>query len=457
MTSHRPNVVFVFADQMRAAATGYAGDPNVRTPTLDKLAGESLNFTTAVSGCPVCTPARASLITGQYPHRHGILVNDIHLPPQPHAFGHAFRDAGYDTGYIGKWHLHGHGRSSYIPPEYHQGFDFWHVRECNHKYWDSFYFTNEPTKQWWPGYDAQAQTREAQQYIHDHADRDDPFALVLSWGPPHSPFHTAPQQYRDLYDPAAIELPPNVPEEIEGEARRALAGYYAHINALDDCLAELLGTLEQTGIAGNTIFVFWSDHGDMVGSHHAWNKQRPWDESIRVPLLIRYPNQLGHTGRAIDTPINTPDLLPTLLGLCEIDAPHAPHAYDGRNYAPYLRGEAPAPTDAALIASYAPFGQWHRANGGREFRGVRTRRYTYARSLVDGPWLLYDNDRDPYQLNNLIDDADHAALRDELEALMWTLLNEFDDTFEHGDHYIERFIRSRGYEVNETGTVPYTK
>ena len=449
MSQRKPNLVFVFADQWRLEATGYAGNPDVRTPNLDALAGESVNFTTAVSGCPVCTPARGSLITGQYPLTHGVFVNDVHLERGPISFADTFNRAGYDTGYIGKWHLDGRGRSSYIGPEDRQGFEFWHVRECNHDYWDSFFYADEPVKRYWPGYDAQAQTADAQQYIRDHARSDRPFALVLSWGPPHSPYHTAPQRYRQMYDPAALTLRENVPTDIEEQAREDLAGYYAHCTALDQCLGDLLQTLDETDLAEDTVFVFWSDHGDMVGSRGAYNKQQPWDESIMVPLLIRHPRQFGRSGRIIDTPVNTPDLLPTLAGLCGIDVPETA---EGHDYAPCLRGQAEAPADAALIACYVPFGQWTRDKGGREFRGVRTTRYTYARSL-EGPWLLYDNEKDPCQLRNLIDDPEHRELQAELEGKTRELLARTGDAFEHAEAIIDRW----GYEVDGKLTVPYVE
>ena len=111
----KPNVVFVFADQMRAQATGYAGDPNVRTPYLDRLAGQSLNLTNAVASAPVCTPYRACLLSGQYPLTHGFFLNDLCLPDNGHSLGQELRRGGYDTGRIGKWHLDGHGRRAPIP------------------------------------------------------------------------------------------------------------------------------------------------------------------------------------------------------------------------------------------------------------------------------------------------------------------------------------------------------
>ena len=134
MTGNKPNVVFVFGDQWRQQATGYAGDPNVSTPHLDTLARESIDFTHAVSGCPVCSPYRASLLTGQRPLTHGVFVNDVYLQPRATSIAEAFSSAGYDTAYIGKWHVDGHGRSNYIPPERRLGFAYWKVLECTHAY-----------------------------------------------------------------------------------------------------------------------------------------------------------------------------------------------------------------------------------------------------------------------------------------------------------------------------------
>ena len=448
MPQQLPNIVFVFADQWRAQATGFDGNAQVQTPNLDALAAESLHFTNAVSGCPVCSPARATLITGQRPLTHGVFLNDVHLRHEAVSFADTFSRAGYDTGYIGKWHIDGRGRSAYIPPEAHQGFDFWHVRECNHDYWDSFYYADEPVKQWWSGYDAVAQTAEAQAYIREQVGRDRPFALVLSWGPPHAPYQTAPEQYRAMYDPQTLKLRDNVPDEAAEKARREIAGYYAHCTALDDCCGELLSTLDEQGVADDTIFVFWSDHGDMLGSQGSWKKQQPWDESLRVPLLIRYPRQFGRTGRQITTPIDTPDLLPTLAGLAGVPLPETA---EGNDYAPYLRGEADAPTDVALIACYVPFGQWQRERGGREYRGIRSERYTYV-CTREGPWLLYDNQRDPCQETNLIDDAACQSLCEQLDARLRWLLDEQGDDFESAEQYIERW----GYEVDEKLTVQYT-
>jgi arylsulfatase A-like enzyme len=202
----RPNVVFVLADQWRASATGYAGDPNVKTPNLDGLARESVNFVNGVSGMPVCSPCRASLITGQRATTHGIFLNDAHLADEAVTLAKVMRAAGYETGMIGKWHLNGRGRLSFIPRENRQGFEYWKVMECTHEYNDSFYYADGPDRLKWEGYDAIAQTGDARKYIEQHAKGEKPFLLCLWWGPPHNPYGTAPagKSWSSRRPPAAV-------------------------------------------------------------------------------------------------------------------------------------------------------------------------------------------------------------------------------------------------------------
>lgn len=445
--SKKPNIVFVFGDQWRQQAIGYAGDPNVKTPNLDALARESVNFTHALSGCPVCSPYRASMLTGQQPLTHGVFVNDVYLQPRVTSIAQAFSAAGYDTAYIGKWHVDGHGRASYIPPERRLGFDYWKVLECTHDYNKSPYYEGDSDeKRYWEGYDAIAQTRDAETYIRTHAE-EKPFLLMLSWGPPHAPYDTAPEEYRKLYNADTIELRPNVPDNLAAQAREWLAGYYAHCSALDSCVGNLLTTLEECGLDNDTIFVFTSDHGDMLGSQGHTKKQRPWDESIRVPFLLRYPGLPCWRARETDALIDVPDIMPTLLGLCGIPIPDTVEGFD---FSVHIAGGDDSSDETALIMSPQPFGQWSATHhAGKEYRGLRTKRYTYVRDLR-GPWLLYDNEVDPYQMRNLVHDAGVLAIRDELDESLQKKLDSRMDEFLPGADYVEKW----GYCVDETGTVP---
>jgi len=437
----KPNVIIVLADQWRAEATGYAGNKDVQTPYIDKLAGESVVFKTAVSTMPVCTPYRASLLTGQYPLKHGLFYNDKPLSDEALTMAEIYKENGYRTGYIGKWHVNGHkngaapfsARDKPVPRERRQGFDYWKAREVTHDYNSSFYFDENDQKVFWEGYDAFPQTDSAIGFIKK-SDKN-PFLLVLSWGPPHNPYETAPEKYRKMYDPARLKVRPNVPAEMQDSAKKILAQYYAHCTALDDAMGRILETIEKQGVAENTIVVFTSDHGDMLLTRGVFRKQRPWDESVLVPMLIRYPEKFGRKNRVITKPIGTPDILPTLLGLSGLKIPGS---IQGTDVSPGFLNPEKYPVDAALITLPVPFHEYNFSNGGREYRGIRTERYTYARRL-NGPWLLYDNHTDPFQQNNLIGKPAYKKLQGELEARLFKKLKEIDDDFQPADVYMKRW------------------
>lgn len=437
----QPNVIFVFADQWRAQDVGYNGNPQVSTPTIDRFAKESVVFSNAVSGCPVCCPYRASLLTGQYPLTNGVFYNDKALDPNATTIAKVYKQAGYETGYIGKWHLNGHepgektfdARLKFIPKERRQGFDFWQVLECTHDYNNSFYYEDSPVRRKWPEYDAIAQTKSAIAYIREKSKSEKPFLLMLLWGPPHAPYETAPEKYRQMFNPDSIKVRPNVPDELRKKARKDIAGYYAHMAALDDCMKDLLAAVKESGIEENTIFVFTSDHGDMLYSHGEIKKQKPWDESLLVPFLLRYPEKLGNNQKVIEMPINAPDIMPTLLGLSGIGIPAT---VEGSDYSKVITGEQKAENEAVLIQCPVPFHQWNYGVGGREFRGVRTTRFTYVRDL-NGPWLLYDNLEDPYQMNNLLGTDEMIFIQSDLEGQLQKLLQKTNDKFLTGAEYMK--------------------
>ncbi len=437
----KPNIVFVLADQWRAQEVGYAGNDQIITPNLDKLASESLIFENAVTTMAVCAPWRASFLTGQYPLTHGVFYNDKPLPNEALTFAEIYKEAGYQTGYIGKWHLNGHARGADpfsardqpVPKDRRQGFDYWKVREVTHNYNNSFYFDENDVKHTWEGYDVFPQTDSAISYITKN--KENPFVLMLSYGPPHDPYFSAPKEYQKLYDAGTLKLRPNVPEEFQDSARRVLAGYYAHATAIDKAVGDLLEAIDQAGISENTIFVFTSEHGDMLMSRGALKKQRPWDEAIKVPMLIRYPEKFGHESRRVFDPIGTPDILPTLLGLSDIPIPKS---IEGKDFSGNLLAGKDLENEATLIMLPVPFHEWQFKNGGREYRGIRTRRYTYVKDLL-GPWLLYDNEKDPYQLNNLVNQDEFKDLQKELEGILKKKLKATHDKFLPADEYMTQW------------------
>lgn len=443
----KPNIIYVFADQWRAQAMGYAGNPDVKTPNFDKLASEGISFTNAISTSPVCTPYRAMLLTGQYILKNGMFMNDVSLDPEANSFGKLLKEEGYTTAYIGKWHVDGQDRSAFIPKERRQGFDYWKVLACTHSYNNSNYWGNDDKLHQWDGYDAKAQTEDAIAYIEEQSKSDTPFSLMLSWGPPHAPYKTAPKEFQDLYENMDIQLRPNVPEELAQQTKESLRGYYAHCSALDSYIKQLQDAIKRSNIEDNTIFVFTSDHGDMINSQGQIKKQKIYEESAKVPFIIKYPRLFGTAAKKSDFLLNTLDILPTLLGMSGLAIPDD---LDGEDITDILLGKKADTREASLVACVQPFGQWNRGRGGREFRGVITKKYTYAKGL-SGDWLLFDNSTDPYQLHNLTENPDFTSVAKDLDQLLSAELKRLDDEFLPGAAYIEKW----GYKLDATETVPY--
>lgn len=447
----RPNIIFVFADQLRADILGCYGGRQIATPHFDRLASEGARFENAISTYPVCSPYRAMLLTGMMPMRNGTVGNDTAPKDDLPSIAEACKEQGYNTAYIGKWHLEW-DRTPFVPQDRRRGFDYWAVYNCSHRYFGAKYFTDtdEPLT-YEEEFEPMGQTRLAVEYINERKD-DGPFCMFMSWGPPHDPYH-APEDYMNDVDPDAIEFPPNAEEraivdellatdetpmseamvkaragrrkrlEDESKVRQDLQGYYAATKSIDDCMGTLLAALDEAGIADNTIIAFSSDHGDMLGTHHMISKQCPLEESVRIPFMIRYPKRIpeGVEADALLAPI---DVMPTLLSLAGLGCPTG---IDGLDLSEAAEGTNDDQRDALLTMKLVPGGNPWISNAMRPWRGVRTKRYTYARRLDLGPWLLFDNETDPGQMNNLVADPAYAALVEEMERRLDALLAEADD------------------------------
>ncbi len=448
----KPNVVYILTDQWRAKATGYNGDPTAITPNIDRLAAESVDFANAIGTSPVCTPARAALLTGRFPTTTGMFMNDVPLSPDENSIGKAFKAGGYDTAYIGKWHVDGHGRASYIPPARRQGFDYWKVLECTHDYQNSEYYDgDDPQIKTWPAYDAFAQTDDACAYIEQHTDA--PFFLVLSLGPPHFPHHNAPAEFQEMFSPESVTVSPNVAfadAESEAFTRREAAGYYAHIAALDRCVGEVVQAVKANGLEEDTVLIFASDHGEMMGSHgrKPFTKQIFWDESCRVPYLLRYPPMTSsYQNRKVMTPLGTVDIMPTLLSLCGLDIPDV---VEGDDLSVCVREQVELDDHAALYMSVSPFSERNHLDPA--YRAIRTSRYTFVRTSEAAAYL-FDDVEDPYQLKNVADSAETVDLQEQLDHELKRRLQRIDDYFRPKEYYLEKW----GYEVDKVGNVPYSR
>ncbi len=447
--STKPNMIFVFADQLRASSIGFVGEEDVITPHFDRFAKENAYFSTAVSVFPVCTPYRGSLLTGRTPTSTGLVLNDLTLSTDETSIAHVVKDAGYDTAYIGKWHLNGPDRKAWIPPgPKRQGFDYWAVANFDHNYDHSVYFEDTDEPKVWEGYDAEAQTTRAIEYLSTR-DNTKPVCLFLSWGPPHHPYKTVPQKYLDMYDPKKIRGRPNCPDVPRDE----LQGYYAQTTFLDDQFGRLVQALDDMGLSDNTILVFSSDHGDMHGSQGVYKKQWPWDECIKVPFLMRYPKVIK-PGTVFKFPISVIDVMPTLLGLAGIGIPDT---VEGVDLSPFIRGETGDPPESVLFMNPCSFeigdargeDQYPDYKGKQmQYRGVRTERYTYVRT-IEGPWILYDNRTDPYQQTNLIDRPEMKEIQDKLEAMLVAHMEKNGDEILPNEAYYEKF----NLDVDQRGKI----
>lgn len=441
-TPQQPNVVFILTDQWRASALGYMGDPNVKTPRLDELAEQSVNFVNAVSVSPVCTPYRASLLTGRFPSSSGMIFNDIYLPSEELCMAEIYQSAGYQTAYIGKWHLDGHGRLNNVEPERRQGFEYWKALECSHDYNKMPYYENDdPNIKTWEGYSPFAISRDASAYMSDHAEDKQPFLLFVSIATPHFPHHSAPEEFMEMYPPSEIKLRPNVPADLHEGILPEIQGYYAHCTATDLAIGTMVEQMRAAGLLENTILVFTSDHGEMMGSHGRlpFRKQLAWDESLHVPFLIRLPGEEDSPGARVNAPLTTPDILPSLLSLCGIDIPHS---IEGEDLSGLISDPDPTADRAALVMNVSPFDvNWEDP----EYRGIRTARYTYAVD-PEGPIMLFDDHMDPYQMDNLAGNPAYAEIQEELEGQLRRELSEIgEEDFEAKDFYIEKW----GFEIEK--------
>jgi arylsulfatase A-like enzyme len=418
----------------------------VRTPVLDRLAAEGLRFTHAFANTPVCTPSRGSLLTGLWPARHRALSNDLPVDSRPEtpSIARALRADGYRCGYIGKWHLGGWPRDRFIPPGPERlGFDdLWAAWNCNHRYFEGRYHRDESPQpvRLDSVYEPAAQTDLALEWLDGRLAAGEPFCLFLSYGPPHSPYRPIPEEMAGTYDPARLTLRPNCADT--PEVRRDTADYYAHITALDAQIGRLVSLLEARVALDDTLVVYSSDHGTMLGSHGRVNKQQPWDESVNVPLIMRL-GRLGarlpqsRRGAVDDLLLGIVDYAPTLLAL--LGQP-VPPAMQGRDLSEHVlaeqTGARPARPTSVFLQELICCDQAIPL-GLRPWRGIRTTRHTYARDL-DGPWVLYDNAADPFQQRNLAVDGSAAALRASLEAELQGWMARCGDALEPAEALLAR-------------------
>ncbi|NCF34576.1 MAG: sulfatase-like hydrolase/transferase [Proteobacteria bacterium] len=412
----QPNVVVLFPDQLRALSLPLFGEQQIETPNIDRLAADSLVLENAISNCPVCTPARAMLLTGRYPQTTGHLINTTRTRHSEISIGDAFGRAGYQTAWVGKWHLHTGlwpaldrmpQHPDWVPEGRDRlGFDYWRAYNQHMVYFDGFVHKDDWNYERWEGYETDGLLNYGFEFMDSVG--EDPFLLFLSPHPPHyTPFKFAPDHcYERL--PKTLHLPANVPEHMQSASLDMYRHYLAMILAVDDMLGRLLDYLERKDLANNTIVLFASDHGTQGGGQgvNPWSKKNPYENSIRIPALLRYPGVIepGVSQRMT----SMVDFFPTLCGLAGIPVPRS---VEGVN----LTGQWANTADdhSAFIMNFSKWFDWFQ--DGAEWRGVRTQQYTYAKWL-NGKVELYDLYEDPLQMHNLAGQA--GAVESQLDAML---------------------------------------
>ena len=448
----QPNILIVYPDQMRYDAMGCAGNPVIRTAHIDRLAREGVQFSEAYVSYPICCPFRASLLTGKYAQGHGMLQNHFPLPGNQTFLAQCLRNAGYRTGYVGKWHLEGGPKPGFVPPDRRFGFEHFIGFNRGHNYLSSIYFDDDGQAYHSRRYEPDYQTDQLLEFIESAAKADDgkPFFGYVSYGPPHFPMEM-PDYLRHIYRPDEVPLPPGVPDpdlqesvqrlrnevycggdprsghkshtaddtkpvgepETEAEIRRFIAEYYGMVHNIDWNLGRILNRLDGLGIADDTMVVFLSDHGDMLGQHGSFCgiKCQPYRAAMQVPLIVRYPARFEprRSEAMVDVGV---DMMPMLLDLCGVPRPEGMH---GRSYLPVLDGTACEARSAIMYqvftqnggnpGEYAPYAQ----------RGIRTKDWLYVRHK-DARVMLHDERSDFHEQDNLVNDAEHEPLMDAFDA-----------------------------------------
>lgn len=415
----KPNIVFILIDDLRWDAFSFMGHPFVQTPNVDRLAKEGGHFRNFFVTLPLCSPSRGAFLTGQYPHTNGVTDNKDHaaLSHQLATFPRLLHDAGYETGYVGKWHM---GTDDSPRP----GFDRW-VSFKGQGQFENPAINIDGKSQKIDGYMTDILNGHAVDFVKKEHTK--PFALYLAHKAVHGPF-TPAERHANLYADAKCSAPPNVKDMMEGkpalmrpvevpanakknkknQAKTPAVTGQAHektmlqqmrcVAAIDEGVGLILKALEETKQIDNTMVVFTSDNGYFWGEHSLGDKRAAYEESIRIPFVVRYPKLVKPGSRYEQMGLNI-DVAPTFLELAGVTVPKS---IQGKSLLPILKGDTSG-WRTAFLAEYFMEQQFARVP---TWQAVRTDRWKYIRYTdLEGMDELYDLKSDPYEMKNLINDA----------------------------------------------------
>jgi len=452
--SKKPNILFVMSDQWRKQAIGFMNEDPVLTPNLDEFSKEAIVFRNAVTNRPICTPSRACMLTGQYPVNNAVLSNGLRMSSKSLTLGDIAKKEGYSTAYIGKWHLDGKDEG-YVPPERRHGFDYWIMSNHHNPFGQKYYIQDDQKftvvkNSWEPDWI----TDKAIDYLKTLNDK--PFCMVVSYGPPHtgggSGFedrwqpgkrdkkgeikfgygYAAPEKWEKLYaEPEKLPRRKNVKPvgKPQDPSVQTLPGYFGAISSIDHNFGRMIKFLKDKNMFDNTIIVFTSDHGEMLGSHGRMTKGIWYEESVGIPCLISYKNKVKPM--TMTNPFSTVDMTPTILGLAGIKVPEM---MDGYDFSKLMEGK----NDKVPEFAFCSFDQGSPNTGDRSWRSVYTTRYIYilakpeaykSDGINEDGRVLYDKEKDPYQTNPIYKGMGYDDKMDELHEILIKHLDKTNDPF----------------------------
>ncbi|WP_139958485.1 sulfatase family protein [Flavicella sediminum] len=491
-TFKKPNVLIIFPDQLRRYSAGFwskapykdfvkgKSDP-VITPNFDRLATNGVVFTNAISNYPLCSPYRGMLMSGRYPEQNGIWNNckkgrDHSLKDDISTIPDLFLKAGYNTSYFGKCHWlkneplfdkngnyvgtteapgghHVNAYDTYVPADKRHGIEYFY-QALKDEHFNPRIYSNDPDaiegkkdgELHMPKiFSAKNEANKIISYLNNKKYRDDskPFCMIWSMNPPHNPWDDKNTDMESLHEHYDKDKFPNIDEKLvvrknaDLEVANYARHYYANVTSADKHIGRVLDELEKSGQLDNTIVLFSSDHGEMLGSHGATGKNTVELESLAIPFIIHWPKGLK-TGIS-DIIMSVPDVLPTLMGLAGI-ANEIPKDIEGANYATLIQDEKNATIkkpEAALIML-------------GNSRGVQTERYTFCVEENKKQWdtkkgsnvksvFFYDNLKDPYQLNK-IQAKDAPEISKKLVTTLGYLLKKTNDPWFQERRYSDLII-----------------
>ena len=458
----RPNILFIMSDDHAAHAISSYGSRINKTPNIDRLAKEGMRFKNSFCTNSICAPSRAVILTGKYSHVNGLVDNKVAFDGSQQTFPKLLQKNGYETAMIGKWHLKSHPT----------GFDYWSVLIGQGSYYNPDFLEMGRTKNY-KGYVTDIVTDKSIDWLENRRDKSKPFCLVSQHKAPHANWQPGPDHldmYRDAdipepetfnddyttrssaaadnemaiepyldlqyYDEGDMRMTP--PKHLKGQQikkwkyQQYIKDYLRCIASLDDNVGRLLDYLDAEGLSENTLIIYTSDQGFFLGDHGWYDKRFMYEESLRMPLLVKYPKEIT-PGTVNDDIVLNLDFAQTVLDYAGVGRPAD---MQGASMRPLLSGETPANWRKSMYYHYYEYPGWHMV---KRHYGVRTERYKLIHFYHDiDAWEMYDLQTDPNELNNVYTDPDYADVRAKLQKELKKLRAQYGDSDELTQHLMRQ-------------------